>query len=159
MPIDTTLGLLLSATIINAIMVGATLDQSIKQLPARHRIGPLAYASYAKAADFAGGLRYYPVLGAATLLATPAAATAGMLDQPTNHQAIALITAAAGAIAHTLVTARAAPTFLSLRQITDEQTAAAILNRFTHLQTLRATLQILTAAATIWALVATITQA
>lgn len=157
MRIDITLGLLLAATVVNAVMVGATLDQSIKQLPARHRIGPLAYAGYAKAADFAGGLRWYPPLGVATLLVTPGAAIAGLLDHPTGQQTTALVLAAAGTIAHTLVTARAAPAFLSLREVDDEETATAILDRFAHLQTVRATFQVLTAAATIWALIATLT--
>lgn len=159
MRITTTVGLLTAATAVNAVMVGATLDQSIKQLPARHRIGPLAYAAYADAADFTGGLRWYPAIGAATLLVTPGAAIAGLLDHPTGQQAGALIAAVVGTVGHSLVTARAAPTFLSLRHTDDEDAVAAILNRFARLQTLRAALQVGTAAATIWALLATITDA
>jgi len=155
--VDATLGLLVTATAVNGMMVGATLDQSIKQLPARHRIGPLAYAAYAKAADFSNGVRWYPALAAATLLTTLGAATTGLLNHPTGQQTAALITAVAGTAGHMLVTARAAPTFLSLRHTDDEPTITAILSRFARLQTLRAALQVGTAAATVWALIATIT--
>lgn len=57
-----------------------------------------------------------------------------------------------------LVTARAVPTFLSLRRLgADESAVAATLDRFTRLQTLRAALQIATLAATVWALITTLT--
>lgn len=49
-------GVLLVAVAVNGIVTGATLDQAIKQLPARHRIGPDAYASYVRAADLTNGL-------------------------------------------------------------------------------------------------------
>lgn len=156
MRINPKVGLLTVATAVNTVMVGATLDQSIKQLPARHRIGPRAYAAYAAAADFTGGVRWYPPLGAATLLTTLTAATVGLRDQPTGQQAVALIAAAAGTVGHTLVTTRAAPIFLSLRHADDEAAMTTILNRFARLQTLRATLQIGTAAATLWATLITI---
>lgn len=157
MVIDFPLGLLIAATAINGAMVGATLDQSIKQLPARHRIGPVAYAAYAKAADFTGGVRWYPALAAATVLTTLGAAVTGLADVSTGAQAAALWTASAGTAGHMLITARAAPTFLSIRDAgEDERRLAAILDRFARLQAVRAGLQLVTAAATVWALVATI---
>jgi hypothetical protein len=48
------LGLGLAAVVANGLMVRATLDQSLKQLPARHRIGPVAHGAYARAADLTG---------------------------------------------------------------------------------------------------------
>jgi hypothetical protein len=35
----------LAAVVANGLLVGASLDQSIKQLPARHHIGPAAFAA------------------------------------------------------------------------------------------------------------------
>ena len=55
MQIDTAVAFAIAAAVANGAMVGATLDQSVKQLPARHRIGPVAYAAYARAADLTGG--------------------------------------------------------------------------------------------------------
>ncbi|MGH7883315.1 MAG: hypothetical protein ACREN8_10500, partial [Candidatus Dormibacteraceae bacterium] len=68
------LWLLIIAVLVNAILVGASLDQSIKQLPARHRIGVVAYSEYSKAADLANGVLWYGVLGIGGALITLAAA-------------------------------------------------------------------------------------
>jgi hypothetical protein len=42
---------LMAATVSGALACGATLDQTFKQLPARHQIGATAYAAYVRAAD------------------------------------------------------------------------------------------------------------
>jgi hypothetical protein len=69
-------------------MVGATLDQSVKQLPARHRIRVVAYAAYARAADLAGGLRLHPALAGVVLLSTGAAVATGLLDHPDRWRVV-----------------------------------------------------------------------
>lgn len=159
MRIDLALGLSIAATAVNGAVVGATLDQSIKQLPARHRIGSVAYTAYAKAADFTGGLRWYPALAAASVVTTLGAAGTGLAGAPTRTRA-AFMAAAAGTVGHLLITACAAPTFLSIRDAgDDEQQLAAILDRFARLQALRAGVQVTTAAATVWALATTINAA
>jgi hypothetical protein len=96
MRVEATLGFATAAVVSNAMVVGATLDQSFKQLPARHRIGPAAYATYARAADLTGGVRWYPALAAGAVLSTGAAAAAGMLDHPDRWRAVALTAARGG---------------------------------------------------------------
>lgn len=44
--IDITVLLVFTKTTRNGIAAGASLDQSIKQLPVRHRIGVVAYSAY-----------------------------------------------------------------------------------------------------------------
>ena len=44
-------------------LCGASLDQSIKQLPARQRIGIKAFSEYAKAADLKNGVIWYGIIG------------------------------------------------------------------------------------------------
>jgi hypothetical protein len=61
-------------------LVGAGLDQSIKQLPARHRIGPAAFAAYSQAADLHNGIPWYAILGLGTAALTLFAATVGRRD-------------------------------------------------------------------------------
>jgi hypothetical protein len=158
MQVDGALGCAIAAAVANGAMVGATLDQSVKQLPARHRIGAVTYAAYARAADLAGGLRWYPALAGVVLLSTGAAVATGLLDHPDRWRVVALLAAAAGTVAHMLVTARAAPTILTLRHLPDDGSdrIAAVLARFVRLQTLRAGLQVATLAAAVWALVATV---
>lgn len=55
--------LLLIATAANGVLVGASLDQSIKQLLSRHRTGIISYSQYSRAADLGNGIAYYGVLG------------------------------------------------------------------------------------------------
>lgn len=146
---------LLAAVVANGLVVGATLDQSIKQLPARHRLGALAYSAYAQAADFKGGLVWYPILAVAAVVATIGAAVVGLVDDPSERESVALILAAAGTAGHMLVTARAAPTFLSLRRFgADEHALSRVLDRFARLQTARAAVQVATLASVVWAMAA-----
>jgi hypothetical protein len=46
----------LAAVAANGLLAGASLDQSVKQLPARKRIGAVAYSVYAEAADLGNGI-------------------------------------------------------------------------------------------------------
>ncbi len=70
---------------------------------------------------------------------------------------VALAAAAVVTVAHMLVTARAAPTILALRRLSDDDPdqIAAVLDRFARLQTLRAGLQVASLAAAVWVLLAT----
>ncbi|OJY52834.1 hypothetical protein [Pseudonocardia sp. 73-21] len=149
-------GLLLAATAANGIAAGATLDQAIKQLPARRRIGAPAYLDYVRAADMGNGLIWYPIMGVGTAALTLTAVVVGLLTHPTTVLAIALVAAGAGTVAGGVTTARAAPTLLPLRH--GEHTAEAVeavLNRFATINALRAAAIVLTLAAAIWALAET----
>ena len=159
MQVDAALGCAIAAAVASGAMVGATLDQSVKQLPARHRIGAVAYAAYARAADLTGGVRWYPGLAAVVVVSTGAAVATGLFDHPDRWRLVALLAAGVGTVAHMLVTARAAPTILSLRRLSDDdpERIAAVLDRFARLQALRAGLQVAALAAAVWVLVATVT--
>lgn len=52
-----------AATAVDGLLAGASLDQSIKQLPARRRIGMRAFSAYSRASDQASGLYWYALLG------------------------------------------------------------------------------------------------
>src|SRR6266498_4342213 len=95
----TLLVLLLAAAGANGLLAGASLDQSIKQLPARHRIGVLAFARYSQAADLANGVAWYAILGVGTALLTLTAAAAGLADDPPTTAAAALWGAVATTVA------------------------------------------------------------
>jgi hypothetical protein len=51
-------GLLIAAVVVAAMGAAASLDQLIKQVPARYRIGVVAYSAYSRAADFHTGIWY-----------------------------------------------------------------------------------------------------
>lgn len=151
---DVTLGLLVIATGLNGILAGASLDQSIKQLPARHRIGAAAYSTYSQASDLGNGIVWYAVIGIGAALLTFGSAIVMLLQQINLAQALPVYVAAALSLLHSLVTTQAAPLLFSQRNTRGDPTALAqIFDRFARWQALRAALQTLTFFTLLWALV------
>lgn len=138
----------------NGMLAGASLDQSFKQLPARHRIGAVAYSAYARAADLGPGILWYALLGIGAALLTVAAATAAVAQGIAVPISAPLVAAAVLSALHSFATSQAAPTMFSQRRVPQtEEALGAVFNRFTRWQTVRATLQVLTLAAMLWALI------
>jgi hypothetical protein len=130
--------LLIAAAGANGLGTGASLDQSIKQLPARHRIGAVAYSHYARAADLGNGVPFYATLGLGTAALTLAAAVVGLLGHPTLPSSVALSVAIGGQVVAMLTTARAAPLYHHQRALgEDELELAQLLDRFERWQRLR----------------------
>ena len=149
-----TIGLLVAATAADGILAGASLDQSIKQLPARHRMGVNAFSVYSQASDLGPGILWYAVLGIGAALLTLATALAALVQGAATPHAAPIYIAAGLAALHSLVTTQAAPTnFQQRKAANDEAALTAIFNRFERWQTLRVVLQVLTFAAALWALV------
>src|ERR1035437_8791592 len=109
-----------------------SLDQSIKQLPARHRIGIAAYSAYSRAGDQGNGLFLYPPVGIAAVLFAIAAAVSGHLSGLSGILQVPLDISGLLAILHSLVTARAAPINFSQRKyaLNDEENLARVLDQF-----------------------------
>ncbi len=135
---------------------GMSLDQAIKQLPARRRIGAVAYSAYSRAGDQANGLLLYPPMGIASLLLAVAAAVTGRLWHLPNSMQALLNISGVLAVLVSLVTARAAPINFSQRkcQPTDEACLSRVLDRFARWHNLRTILQVLNFAVAFWATVA-----
>jgi hypothetical protein len=154
---DPTLWLLVAAVIGNGLLAGASLDQVIKQLPARHRIGVVAFSDYSKAGDLGHGIAWYAALGIGAALPTVIAAAVGLADPPSTPAATALWLALLLTVAHSFTTVRAAPLNFSQRAAAgDAARLAAIFDRFERWSTARATFQVLTLLSVTWALVASI---
>jgi hypothetical protein len=157
--VDAALGLIVASVAATGLLAGASMDQSIKQLPARRQIGIVAYSDYSRAADLGNGIAWYAALGVGGGLLTLVAAVVGLLDSPDGGRTAALWTLIVLTIAHSAMTALAAPTNMSQRRAApDEQALTRVFDRFVRLQTIRVTLQALTLVAAVWALVATISQ-
>ncbi len=150
--------LLAVATSVNGLIAGASLDQSIEQLPSRHRIGMRAYRDYSQASHMANGRFWLIPLGIGGPLLTIAVAIwAAVLDLPREHS-VPVLLAAGLSVAYsvsTVVAARAnwpiAP-WASKPAPDDERVLAQIFARFERRQAIRALLQFLTFAVTVWAL-------
>jgi len=146
-------GLIALATALDGLLAGASLDQSIKQLPARHRIGVLAFSAYSRASDQANGIAWYAGLGIGGAVLTLAAAVSAVLVGAPDQQRQPLLLAGVLSVAHTLTTARAAPINFSQRSAgDDERVLQRIFDRFERWQTVRASLQLATFLAMVRAL-------
>jgi hypothetical protein len=146
--VQRTRNLVLAAVVANAITVGATLDQAIKQLPARHRMGVVAFSRYSRAGDLSRGVPWYATIGCAAAALGLAAATATVRSGVPGRRRALLAAAAIGG--HMLVTAWAAPLIFSQRNVSDDPAALAwIFDRFETLNAVRAGLQLTALAALI----------
>jgi hypothetical protein len=142
----------LAAVALNGLLAGASLDQSIKQVPSRNRIGVRAYAIYVRGADLGNGVLWYALLANAAALATVAAAFLGWRAHAQGYLLLALMVGGLLSIAHTLATLKAAPTMLSSRTVSldDELLLEKIFDRFARWQAVRVTLQVLAFGSSLW---------
>src|SRR5918995_434213 len=153
MSINLTLFLVVAATAADGLLAGASLDQSIKQLPARHKIGLVAYSAYSRASDLGPGIFWYAILGVGAAALTVAAAVVAIFEGVPSASATPLYVAATLAVLHSLATTQAAPTNFSQRRVANDEAAlTGVFDRFERWQTLRATLQVLNFGAMLWAL-------
>ncbi len=154
MSLGITFVLILAATAADGLLAGASLDQSIKELPARHKIGLVAYSEYSRASDLGPGILWYGILGVGAAVLTIAAAVAAFFEGVPSASATPLYVAAGLAVLHSLVTTQAAPTNFSQRRVAkDEAALGRVFDRFERWQTLRAVVQVLTFGAMLWAFV------
>src|SRR5258708_16010745 len=145
--------LVVVATVFNGILAGASLDQSIKQLPARHKTGVVAYSAYSQASDLGNGIAWYAILGVGAALLTIIAELIAFFQGSGVPSAVPIYIAAVLSILHSLMTTQAAPTLFSQRRHPqDEAALREIFNRFERWQTLRAFFQVLTFGALLWAI-------
>lgn len=153
--VNTLVILVVATTAFSGIGAGASLDVSIRQLPARHRIGVLAYSAYSQATDLGTARVWYPPLGIGILLLALVTAVVAFFQQIALPHALPIYVAAALWVVHLLITLIwALPTLPRQRQFPhDEHQLAALFNRFERLQTVRAVLDVVIFGTTLWALV------
>ena len=143
---------LLTATGLTGLLCGASLDQSIKQLPARHIIGVQAFSAYAKAADLKNGVIWYAVLGIGAALASIITAALAWQGHLQSSLGLPVYLAAAFAVCHTICTIQAAPTYHSQKRISDDEGLTKLFNKFEMIQTFRSVFILLNFLCFIWAL-------
>lgn len=125
------------AASLTGLLCGASLDQSIKQLPARHIIGVKAFSAYAKAADLKNGVLWYAILGLGAALASIVTAILAWKYHTDEGYALPLHLGGFFAICHSICTILAAPTYHKQKKINDEAALGRLFNRFEKIQTFR----------------------
>ena len=147
------------AVLVHGLLAGASLDQSIEQLPARHRIGVRAYLAYTRASHMANGRFWLIPLGIlGPLLSAGAAVWAVTLDLP-RYRALPVFLGGVLAVLNLLSTVKAAGINLTLAPwrpgaddvAKDETALAETFRRFERWQAVRASVQFLNFAVAILA--------
>ena len=146
--------LIASASAINGLLSGLNMDTALVKLPARRRIGAVAYATFARGNDLGNGLVVYPLLGIGAALLTVLATAAAYIERSPIEVLLPLSIASLLSVLHSFATTRAAPVMLSLKDASDDEaTLTAKLDRFARWHAVRATFQVLAFFVLLWALV------
>ena len=141
------------ATALNGLLAGLNVDTALVKLPARHRIGASAYATFARGNDLGNGLVVYPLLGISAVLLTILAAALAYVQHSPGEVLLLLSLASLLSLLHTVATARAAPLMLSIKDAPDDDAIlTAKLDQFTRWHTVRATCQVLAFFLLLWTL-------
>lgn len=141
------------ATASNGMLAGLNVDTALVKLPARRRIGAVAYATFARGNDLGNGLVVYPLLGVGAALLTVLTTFFAFLSQERMEVLLLLSLATLLSLLHTGATTRAAPLMLSLKTTPDDEALlSAKLDRFAHWHAVRAMLQVLAFFLLVWAL-------
>jgi hypothetical protein len=140
------------STVLTSMLCGASLDQSLKQLPSRHHIGIKAFSAYAKAADLKNGVIWYTILGAGAASASIVTAIIHWRNHADPDIAIPIYLSAFFAVCHSICTARAAPTYHMQKNITNEKDLKKLFDRFEVIQTIRSLFIVTNVASFVWAM-------
>ena len=146
--------LIVAATALNGLLAGISFDGALVKLPARHRIGARAYATFARGNDLGNGLRVYPATAIGAALLTILATIVAYAERESAVLLVPLTIATLTSIGHFVATAQAAPNMLRVGKTPDDEALLApLLDRFARWHALRATLQVLTFFVMLWAVV------
>jgi hypothetical protein len=147
---------LICAATLTGLLCGASLDQSIKQLPARHIIGTNAFSAYAKASDLKNGVPWYAILGIGAALTAIITAILACTHHTAGTIALPLYLGCLFALCHSICTIQAAPLYHRQKRANDEETLRKILNKFERIQGIRSLLIVLNLACYIWVYINTL---
>ena len=141
---DATHWTLALTTVDFGIVAGVSFDVALVKLPTRKRIGPVAYAHFARGNDLGNGKIVYPALGVLSIvLAVVLVVLVLGRDVPSAVTAWVIVGGAC-TILHSAVTgARAAPIMLSLADTPDDPVQlTAKLDAFSSWHVVRTLLQV-----------------
>lgn len=146
--------LLTLAVIESGILAGVSFDVALVKLPTRKRIGPVAYAQFARGNDLGNGKVVYPVLGIAALLLILVTVVVSWAKHEPAAVMVPILVAVGFTVLHSFCTAKAAPIMLSLAKAPDEpKMLEQKLDRFAFWHAFRTAFQVLAFVALVWALV------
>jgi hypothetical protein len=147
------LALIIAATALNGLLGGFSFEGALVKLPTRHRIGAVAYATFARGSDLGNGVWVYPSTAIGAALLTIVATIVAYVGHASAALLVPLSIATLTSIGHFVATSRAAPIMLRVGKTPDDEALLApLLDRFARWSEVRATLQVLTFFVMLWAL-------
>jgi hypothetical protein len=96
--------LVILATAMNGLLSGLNVDTALVKLPARRRIGAVAYATFARGNDLGNGLMVYPLLGIGAALLTVLATVVAFASHAPMELTLPLSLASLLSLLHTAAT-------------------------------------------------------
>lgn len=146
--------LLILSVIENGILAGVSFDVALVKLPTRKRIGPVAYAQFARGNDLGNGKFIYPLLGVLAALLVFGTMIIAWINHLPMRVVILLLSASAFTIIHSICTIKAAPIMLSLAKTPDDaEVLLKKLDSFAFWHGFRAIFQLVTFIILLWVLV------
>jgi hypothetical protein len=109
------------AVIANGLLAGISFDTSLVKLPARRRIGNIAYAVFARGNDLGNGMIVYSALAISAGLSVFAATIIAALEKVSGNLLLTFIVASITTVIHFIGTAKAAPEILSIKNTPDDE--------------------------------------
>jgi len=151
-----TRGLIVAATIFDAVLAGTGVDRVLVQMPAWRAVGVAGWAAYSRHADLGNGLVLYSTVAiAGCALSVAAAITVARQRAGRRPVTIPAYLAAALTVLGLLLTIKAAPFMLSLRHVGDDPMALQrAFDGFDWWGNIRSVAQIAAFVANLWSLVA-----
>lgn len=148
-----TRNLLIAATLVGGLLAGADVDRALVAMRAWQQVGPEAWAAFCRHADLGNGLILYPVeaFGGA-LLILGAALSIGRDQSAPRSIALAIYAASILALAGLVLTLKAAPIMLGIKETTDPQALRGAFEGFYFWGGIRGVCQVLAFFALLWAL-------
>ncbi|MBV9230356.1 MAG: hypothetical protein JOZ18_13680 [Chloroflexi bacterium] len=145
--------LIIIATVVNGMLAGVNVEGSLVKLPARRRIGAVAYATFARGNDLGNGLVVYATWAQSASLLTLLATVVAYAEHQPFSLLLPLSIAALLTLGRYYATSKAAPVMLSLRKTPDDEAIlAAKLDKFERWSAVRTTCMGLIFLTLMWAL-------
>jgi len=131
-----------AAALFGGVLAGGFADRALVQMPAWKRLGAQRWAEYSREADLRNGFAVYPTEAFGGLLLSAAAADVLHRERAPRPARVAAGAAAVLAAGGLIVTAKAAPIMLSMRESKSDDEAGAALEGFWSWSKLRGALQV-----------------
>ena len=133
------------AVFTNGLLAGTSFDTSLVKLPARRKIGNVAYAVFARGNDLGRGVIVYSMLAIAAGLFVISSTIIALIQQVKGDLVLLLIITSITTIIHFIGTAKAAPVMLSIKNTANDETILkGKFDKFERWHDFRACFQVIT---------------